>query len=115
MEVLKAAFPDANILLSSFHVIKWLKTYIGKVHITVDVKNMIMTEIMAMVWANSESIYTTSYDKLHEILLEYDEETLNYFNNNWHNCQEDRVFYFRLTLPTFGTNTNNHLESISNH
>ena len=119
VNLLKAMFPHAVVLLCKFHVIKWLKSVIAKIVTTTDIKNSLMFRIKEMVNANSEGIYDEAYKKFDEICeenilsIENSESLLDYFRRNWHNSRKDWVFYFRLKLPTFGTNTNNHLESFN--
>ena len=38
LDVLRVAFPNARILLCSFHVIKWVRSVIGKLVITIEKK-----------------------------------------------------------------------------
>ena len=120
INVLKQFFPNAKILYCLFHVIKWLKGVISKLNFQeVDMKNKVMVELKAMVWAASEEIYNTHYNNFtilceeSALMLDTEKPLLDYFNDNWHNCKEDWVVFYRRSIPTFGTNTNNHLESFN--
>jgi hypothetical protein len=72
-----------------------------------------------MVWSNSATIYEEHFTKFkqlceeNDLRLDSEKPLLEYFNENWQSIVEDWVYYFRLSLPTFGTNTNNHLESFN--
>ena len=120
INVLKEFFPNAKILYCLFHVIKWLKGVISKLHFQeVDMKNKVMVEIKAMVWAASEEIYSEHYGNFQNLceesnlMLDTEKPLFDYFIDNWHNCKEDWVIFYRRFIPTFGTNTNNHLESFN--
>jgi hypothetical protein len=121
VNLLKTMFPNAVVLLCKFHVIKWLKSVVSKIVTTTDVKNSVMFEVKAMTNAISAEIYDEAYKNFNQVcvdndlLLENGDLLSDYFYRNWHNNREDWVFYFRLKLPTFGTNTNNHLESFNNN
>lgn len=51
------------------------------------------------------------YDALYEKLQAFSPEFVDYFNANWHTCQELWVLHFRASLRTHGNNTNNKIES----
>jgi hypothetical protein len=84
-------------------------------------KNLVMFRIKAMVNANSEEMYEEAYKNFVEICeenglsIENSEPLYDFSLRNWHNSRKDWVFFYRLKLPTFGTNTYNHLESFNNN
>ena len=119
LPVLKRYFPETIILLCTFHVIKWLKSVIAKIVISSQLKNEIMFRIKALVNAQSEEIYNENYKIFCDLCRENKLECENkapleeYFYDNWHLNQIELVYYYRKSMTTWGTNTNNHLESFN--
>jgi hypothetical protein len=108
VHLIKKYFTSAIVLLCSFHVLKYLKSYISKLLITQDQKI-----------ATQDAIRSILYTETPDNIIEYIEiikqngtpEFDTYFNNNWLNCKDIWMLYYRKNLITFGTNTNNHIES----
>ena len=107
INVLKSKLPDANILLCKFHVMKYFKKKISEL----DCKNIERQEIAELIQKIINSQSQADYDTLHEKLQDTSPEFLDYFNSNWHTCQELWVMHHRSTLRTHGNNTNNKIES----
>ena len=108
INVLKEFFPNAKILYCLFHVIKWLKGVISKLNFQeVDMKNKVMVEIKAMVWAASEDIYSEHYGNFQNLceesnlMLDTEKPLLDYFIDNWHNCKEDWVIFYSSRRQIF--------------
>jgi len=62
-------------------------------------------EIKAMVWAASEEIYSEHYGNFQNLceesnlMLETEKLLLDYFIDNWHNCKEDWVIFYKRFIP----------------
>ncbi|CAF1026395.1 unnamed protein product [Brachionus calyciflorus] len=112
--LVKKFFPNSLTLLCVFHVIKYLKSVVGKLVVSQCVKNELMECMQGMVYVCNEEEYESYYNELKE-KAKKSKDFLNYFDKNWHNCQDLCVRYYRQALPTLGTHTNNHLESYNNN
>lgn len=107
-------FPNSVTLLCVFHVVKYLKSVVGKLVASQCLKNDFMESIHGMIYALNEQEYNDNYTELRELAKKF-KDFLSYFEKNWHSCQKLWVRYFRQKLPTLGTHTNNHLESYNNN
>jgi hypothetical protein len=115
IRVLETHFPEARVLICHFHVIKYLKEMrsnpeFGK--ISSDDAGQVDACIHKMVYADSE----ISYDDGHAALKGLCERIGNsaffdYFEKNWHDCQDRWVMHRRADLPHFHNHTNNRLEN----
>ena len=107
INALKSKIPDAEILLCKFHVMKYLKKKVSEL----DCKNAEKQELGVLLQKLINSQNQEEYDKLHKELEKFNTGFLQYFNKNWHSCQNLWVMHFRKKLRTHGNNTNNKIES----
>jgi hypothetical protein len=115
IRVLETHFPEARVLICHFHVIKYLKEMRSKSEfgkISSDDAGQIDACIHKMVYADSD----VSYEDSHAALKGLCERIGNpgffdYFEKNWHGCQDRWVMHRRADLPHFRNHTNNRLES----
>ena len=76
-----------------------------------DCKNAEKQELGVLLQKLINSQNQEEYDKLHKELEKFNTGFLQYFNKNWHSCQNFWVMHFRKKLRTHGNNTNNKIES----
>ena len=107
INALKVKLPNANILLCKFHVMKYFKKKICDL----DCKHSERQEIGELIKKLIDSRSQEEYDRLHETLKTLNSDFHDYFNSNWHTCQELWVMHHRSSLRTHGNNTNNKIES----
>lgn len=108
----KASFPHAEHQLCVFHVLQIFNREITtkKRNIGTDEKNQALRIMQRMVYAQSEIEYTEHYRKLRALDCE---QVTEYFDNNWHNIQEQWVGYHVNRHLNFENRTNNRLESLN--
>jgi hypothetical protein len=115
IRMIQAHFPEAQVLLCKFHVIKYLKERCAKPEygkISVEDQVNIQAIIKNMVNAKNAEAYDDNYDILQAKCARIGFQLYSeYFTRNWHTCQEMWVSYRRAHLPHFSNNTNNRLES----
>ncbi|RLN96847.1 hypothetical protein BBJ28_00025001, partial [Nothophytophthora sp. Chile5] len=117
IRVLQSHFPEARVLICHFHVIKWLKEArtkpeYGGTKLAEEDASAVDSAVYRMVYAQSQE----GYDAMHTILRDLCERVgiklfADYFDRNWHNCQDMWVSHRRAKLPHFKNNTNNRLEN----
>ncbi|KAE8959314.1 hypothetical protein PR001_g30757, partial [Phytophthora rubi] len=115
IRVLESNFPEACVLICHFHVIKYLKEMRSKPEfgkISSDDAVQIDACIHKLVYADSD----ISNEAAHFALKGLCERTghsgfFDYFEKNWHECQDRWVMHRRADLPHFRSHTNNRLES----
>ena len=107
INALKCKLPNANVLLCKFHVMKYFKKKVSDL----DCKHKERQELGEHLHKLIDSRDKEHYDALYEKLQSFSPEFVNYFNENWHTCQELWVLHFRASLRTHGNNTNNKIES----
>ncbi|OWY94429.1 hypothetical protein PHMEG_00035844 [Phytophthora megakarya] len=115
IKVLESNFPKARVLVCHFHVIKYLKEKRSKPEyemISMDDASQVDAAIHAMVYAEFEENYRTSYESLEGICDRVGlQDFFRYFKKNWDASQERWVLYHRAKLPHFKNHTNNRLEN----
>ncbi|OWY96206.1 hypothetical protein PHMEG_00033583, partial [Phytophthora megakarya] len=80
--------------------------------ISMDDASQVDAAIHAMVYAEFEENYRTSYESLEGICDRVGlQEFFRYFEKNWDTSQERWVLYHRAKLPHFKNHTNNRLEN----
>lgn len=99
-------FTTARILLCTFHVLKYLKSYIDKLVMQPNVKQQLMNLVRKIVYVSNDADMS-----LHVRQLQFDyPQFYDYFQVNWLNCTEMWQIMHRKDFLNFGTNTNNHIE-----
>ncbi len=98
IELLKQYYPNANILLCIFHVLKWFKKLVNDTVTGKETKEQIHDILTKMVYSQSEEDFNSHYQSLKE----YSEFTklIEQIDNNWMNNQEQWVRYHRYSLYT---------------
>ncbi len=98
IELLKQYYPNANILLCIFHVLKWFKKLVNDTVTGKETKEQIHDILTKMVYSPSEEDFNVHYQSLKE----YSEFTklIEQIDNNWMNNQEQWVRYHRYSLYT---------------
>jgi len=98
IELLKQYYPNANILLCTFHVLKWFKKLVNDTVTGKETKEQIHDILTKMVYSQSEEDFNSHYQSLKE----YSEFTklIEQIDNNWMNNQEQWVRYHRYSLYT---------------
>ncbi len=105
-------YPNAQLYLCTFHVIKYLKSRLTAYKLTAAEKGIMRSLITSLIYAESE----VEYDGYHEQIQKFgDKSFVEYWDKNWDNCKRMWMHLYRRDgIPTFGTNTNNHIESFNN-
>ncbi|EEY69056.1 uncharacterized protein PITG_23301 [Phytophthora infestans T30-4] len=131
LSVLRAAFPDASILLCQFHVLKYLREAVASSDygFTSWQKDQLRSTFNLLVYAPTEAAYlkhrrylrhlvtfgTQAGSDAHNEAEEECDPNLHafeaYFTKNWDSCRELWCAYKRQNTVTLGNNTNNRLES----
>ena len=99
LELLKKIFPDVIILLCTFHVIKYIHTYLANEPLSSTEKANIMIIIQNMIYSDNEDEYQ---HELTQLNLVANKEFKEYFFKNWDCCKEMWVQHFRNQLEIFG-------------
>lgn len=115
IRVVRGVFPFIDVLICTFHVIKYLNQVAKKGDYgrlaAPDLKDL-DSLLRLCVHAKSLADYEEHLQDLHGFCEQVGfMDFFDYFCRNWDNCQEMWVEYFRYKLPYFRVNTNNHLES----
>jgi hypothetical protein len=109
LDLIHERYTNAQVLLCVFHVIKYIKVRISNVPVPTFVKNELRTKFINMIYCESEEDYNALYDQIKKIDASFGQ----YFTDNWHNCKPLWMFMYRKQNPTFGTTTNNIVESFN--
>lgn len=111
-DVLKEKFPDAQVLICLFHVLKTFRREItiDKLGVTAAERNLVLEIIQKMVYAKSEDEYSVLHSELAETNLK---GVTEYFDTNWHPIKEEWVECFKSNNVTFQNRTNNRIECIN--
>ena len=99
-DVLKEKFPDAQVLICLFHVLKTFRREITaeKLGVTTAERNLVLEIIQKMVYAKNEDEYSVLYSELAETNLK---SVIEYFNTNWHPIKEEWVECLKTTILPF--------------
>ncbi|GMF25829.1 unnamed protein product [Phytophthora fragariaefolia] len=115
IRVLEANFPDARILICHFHAIKYLKEMRSKPgfrKVAADDASQIDSAVHKMVYAVSSEEYRAAHRSLKGLCERIGViGFFDYFQRNWHTCQDRWVLFHRSSLPHFENHTNNRLEN----
>ena len=106
-KVLQSHFPEAEILLCSFHVIKYLRGMMKKSELGV-----CSDGDRGMMNALTEEVYEDKRVALNDLCSRINMSGFaEYMDKNWHTCKKMWVRCYRQKLPHFKNETNNRLES----
>jgi hypothetical protein len=108
VELIDECFDGPTKLLCTFHVIKYLRSCIAREEINAVSKNRLLNIVREIIFLEDIELLDL---KLHE-LKEFD-SFYRFFDKNWLNCKEMWMCFYRRTLNTRNTNTNNHIESFN--
>jgi hypothetical protein len=105
-------YQKAQVYLCTFHVIKYLKVKITMYNLSKAEKATMRSLITQVVYAESEAEYSVIHKQISSFS---DKAFVTYWDTNWDNCKNMWMHLYRKDdVPTFGTNTNNHIESFNN-
>ena len=99
VELLKKIFPGVIILLCTFHVIKYIHSYLANEPLSSTEKANVMTIIQNMLYSENEEEYQ---HELAQLKNTANIEFIEYFLKNWDGCKEMWVQHFRNTMEIFG-------------
>lgn len=111
-DVLKEKFPDTQVLICLFHVLKTFRREItvDKLGVTTAERNLVLEIIQKMVYAKNEDEYSILHSELAETNLK---SVTEYFDTNWHPIKEEWVECLKSNNITFKNCTNNRIECIN--
>jgi hypothetical protein len=101
--LLKKNFPDVLILLCTFHVIKYIHTYLANQPFSSTEKANAMMIVQNMIYCDNEDEYQHELTQLNIVA---NKEFTKYFIKNWDGCKEMWVQYFRNKMEIFGESIN---------
>ena len=110
MALIKELWPDSDIFLCLFHVLKTLQLKISSLQITADEKDKLKKLCQEVVYARSEKQYDEAYSNLQK---EAPPQFTTYFTENWHNCNDMWAEFSRRRVSHMGNRTTNRVESIT--
>ena len=108
VKVLRAAFPEARILLCIFHVLKSMRLKISTLQIDADEKTTLLEVVKKMLYAKSKDLFSEKVKEVEAISPEFQD----YLDKNWMPNKEMWALHLRNCL-TLGNNTNNRIESFN--
>ena len=108
VKALRAAFPNARILLCTFHVMKAMKLKISTLQLGVDEKNSLLESVKKMIYAKSKQ----QFDDVMKDICVSSLGFSDYLDTNWMPHKEMWALHLRDCI-TFGNNTNNRIESFN--
>jgi len=106
--VLRELWPDTEVFLCLFHVLKSLKQRIASLAISQEKKEELKNLCQDLVDSRTEDSYDDAFAKLREKAAE---ECVKYFAENWTNCREMWVEFSRKKTQHMGNRTTNRVES----
>ena len=109
--VLQKLWPDAEVLLCRFHVLKALRQNITSTNMPTSVAETVKTVLQRLVYAHTEGTYKECRKSLQEVAPE---TYWNYFVSNWDSCKEKWAYYITKTTQNYDTLTTNFVESRHN-
>ena len=102
MALIKELWPDSDIFLCLFHVLKTLQLKISSLQITADEKDKLKKLCQEVVYARSEKQYDEAYSNLQK---EAPPQFTTYFTENWHNCNDMWAEFSRRRVSHMGNRT----------
>ncbi|XP_065675633.1 uncharacterized protein LOC136091849 [Hydra vulgaris] len=111
-ECIKHAFPQINLLLCIFHVLRSLSREIttSKMNISEAQRLIALKALQKMTYAATEKEYEMLRDEFHKVMPP---SVVKYVEVNWHACRFEWVRCWQQQNVTFGECTTNRLESIN--
>jgi hypothetical protein len=99
IRVLRARFPEARVLICTFHVVKYFSVAVKKAEfgsISAEDRASVEHILHNLTYSSSAEVYDQNRDSL-KLLCErvHFTEFFDYFQRNWDSCQEMWVKYFR--------------------
>lgn len=110
--LLKAAFPNANLILCVFHTLKTFRREITceKLGITQSQRLQTLEVLQELVYAKIDTQFLQLYEKLKHIAPKV---VLDYYHKNWHEIKHERNVSSSFLKSNFLNNTNNRLECLN--
>ena len=108
IDVVQELWPEANLVLCRFHVLKAFRQKISDLSCTADVKDHVREIVKRLVYAASEEQYNTWKE---ELLQKAPGEFIDYFQKNWDDCKERWTLSHTKQYTSYGTYTTNFVES----
>ena len=110
--IIKEALPNAQILISLFHVLRTFRREITceKRRIISEQRNTTLEFLQKLAYASSEEDYNTFYSELKDNTTK---EVFDYFESNWHCIRNEWVLHYKAAAGSFLNTTNNRLESLN--
>ncbi|XP_065639464.1 zinc finger SWIM domain-containing protein 1-like [Hydra vulgaris] len=111
-ECIKHAFPQINLLLCIFHVLRCMSREIttSKMNISEAQRLVALKALQKMTYATTEKEYEKLHDEFHKVMPP---PIVKYVEVNWHACRFEWVRCWQQQIITFGECTTNRLESIN--
>ena len=111
-ECIKRAFPQINLLLCIFHVLRCMsrEITISKMNISEAQRLIALKALQKMTYATIEEEYEMLRDEFHKVMPP---SVVKYVEVNWHVCRFEWVCCWQQQNVTFGECTTDRLESIS--
>nr|XP_047146225.1 zinc finger SWIM domain-containing protein 1-like [Hydra vulgaris] len=111
-ECIKHAFPQINLLLCIFHVLRCMSREIttSKMNISEAQRLVALKALQKMTYATTEKEYKKLRDEFHKVMPP---PIVKYVEVNWHACRFEWVRCWQQQNITFGECTTNRLESIN--
>jgi hypothetical protein len=111
IDLLSQFFNNVQLLLCTFHVLKYVKLKIQKLQVDHSCREVLMELFNKVLYSRDEASMTQSIQKL---LDQSPDDFTKYLQDNWFNRKDMWVTFYRKTLINFDTDTNNHIESFHN-
>jgi len=111
INLLSQFFVNVQLLLCTFHVLKYVKLKIQKLQVELSKREALMEAFNKVLYSRDESTLVKSVETL---LAKSPDDFKKYLQDNWLNRKEMWVTFYRKTFLNFDTDTNNHIESLHN-
>ena len=108
MAVLKSLWPDANIFLCLWHVLRAFKVKISSLSLSLEMKDDLRKLCQEIAYARSEEQYSSLCEDLR---VKSPEVFFTYLKSNWDSCKDMWVNSWRGECTHMGNQTTNRLES----
>ena len=112
ISVLRSLWPDAEILLCRFHVLKALRQHIANSNMPSSVAENVKDVLQKLVHAPTEERYNQCLERLQQ--LAPPPAFWEYFMSNWDSCRKMWAFYITKSKESYATLTTNFVESRHN-
>ena len=110
--IFQQQFPQANLLVCSFHVLKTFRREITseKIGITAAERYTVLEILQRTAYSTTEEMYMKCYEELKATKLT---KVIEYFDDNWHDIRREWGGGLRDESLTYQNRTNNRVESIN--